>query len=101
MMRVRYSEMNIEASVTPDNADPEVQFADDAEFDTLYADPEVSFKLKMAHGYWMSGTGHYICIWKYDGDYIYANDPASSKRTKQKISDFMKQRKCFFCFRRE
>ena len=38
----------IEASVTPDNADPEVQFADDTEFDTLYADPEVSFKLKMA-----------------------------------------------------
>ena len=30
----------IEASVTPDNADPEVQFADDTEFDTLYADPE-------------------------------------------------------------
>ena len=38
----------IEASVTPDTADPDVQFADDAEFDTLYADPEVSFKLKMA-----------------------------------------------------
>ena len=38
----------IEASVTPDNADPEVQFADDIEFDTLYPDPEISFKLKMA-----------------------------------------------------
>ena len=38
----------IEASVTPDNTDPDVQFADDAEFDTLYADPEISFKLKMA-----------------------------------------------------
>ena len=35
---------------------------------------------------------------KYDDTYIYANDPASSKRTKQKISDFMKERKAFFCF---
>ena len=52
----------------------------------------------MAHGYWTSGSDHYICIWKYDGDYIHANDPASSKRTKQKIKDFMKQRKCFFRF---
>ncbi len=51
----------------------------------------------MDKGYWTSG-GHYICVWKYDGDYIYANDPASSKRTKQKISDFTKERKCFFCF---
>ena len=39
-----------------------------------------------------------ICVWKYDDTYIYANDPASSKRTKQKISDFMKERKAFFCF---
>lgn len=38
----------IEATVTPDNADPEIQFADDIEFDTIYADPELSFKLKMA-----------------------------------------------------
>ena len=38
----------IEASVTPDNADPDVLYADDAEFDTLYADPSISFKLKMA-----------------------------------------------------
>ena len=38
----------IEASVTPDNADPDIQYADDTEFDTLYADPEISFKLKMA-----------------------------------------------------
>ena len=52
----------------------------------------------MAHGYWTSGSGHYVCVWKYDGTYIYANDPASSKRTKQKITDFMKERKCFFCF---
>ena len=38
----------IEATVTPDNADPDIQYADDIEFDTLYADPELSFKLKMA-----------------------------------------------------
>ena len=38
----------IEASVTPDNADPDIQYADDTEFDTLYADPKISFKLKMA-----------------------------------------------------
>ena len=38
----------IEASVTPDNSDPDILYADDVEFDTLYADPSVSFKLKMA-----------------------------------------------------
>lgn len=51
----------------------------------------------MGPGYWTSG-GHYICAWKYDGTYIYCNDPASSKRTKQKQVDFMSQRKQFFCF---
>lgn len=38
----------IEASVTPDNTDPNIMYADDIEFDTLYADPEITFKLKMA-----------------------------------------------------
>lgn len=38
----------IEASITPDNADPDVQYADDIEFDVLYPDPELSFKTKMA-----------------------------------------------------
>ena len=38
----------IEASVTPDNTDPDILYADDIEFDTLYADPQLSFKLKMA-----------------------------------------------------
>jgi phi13 family phage major tail protein len=38
----------IEASVTPENADPDVQYADDIEFDVLYPDPELSFKTKMA-----------------------------------------------------
>jgi phage major tail protein, phi13 family len=38
----------IEASVTPDNADPDVQYFDDIEGDVLYPDPEISFKTKMA-----------------------------------------------------
>ncbi len=38
----------IEASITPENAEPDVQFADDVEFDVLYPDPELSFKTKMA-----------------------------------------------------
>lgn len=51
----------------------------------------------MGPGYWTKG-GHYICAWKYDKTYIYCNDPASSKRKKQKASQFMKERKQFFCF---
>ncbi len=38
----------IEASITPENADPDIQYADDIEFDVLYPDPELSFKTKMA-----------------------------------------------------
>ena len=51
----------------------------------------------MGPGYWTKG-GHYITPWKYEGGYIYCNDPASSSRKKQKESDFKKQRKQFFCF---
>ncbi|MBP3411369.1 MAG: peptidoglycan-binding protein [Clostridia bacterium] len=51
----------------------------------------------MGPGYWTKG-GHFICAWKYDDKYIYANDPASKTRKKQKIGDYMKQRKRFFCF---
>lgn len=51
----------------------------------------------MAPGYWTKG-GHFICAWKYDATYIYCNDPASSTRKKQKLTDFVKQRKQFFCF---
>ena len=51
----------------------------------------------MGPGYWTKG-GHFICAWKYDGAYIYCNDPASSTRKKQKISAFMNERKQFFCF---
>ena len=38
----------IEASITPENADPDVMFYDDAEGDVLYADPELAFKTKLA-----------------------------------------------------
>ncbi|MEF9879410.1 MAG: phage tail protein [Clostridia bacterium] len=38
----------MEASITPENADPDVQYCDDIEFDVLYPDPELSFKTKMA-----------------------------------------------------
>ena len=38
----------IEASITPDNAEPEVQYFDDAEGDVLYPDPELTFKTKLA-----------------------------------------------------
>lgn len=38
----------IEASIEPQNADPDIQYADDIEFDVLYPDPELTFKTKMA-----------------------------------------------------
>ena len=38
----------IEASVTPGNTDPDIQYADDIEFSVLYPDPELSIKTKMA-----------------------------------------------------
>ncbi len=52
---------------------------------------------RMGKGYWTRG-GHYICAWKYDSKNIYCNDPASSKRKYQKQSDFLKERKDFWCF---
>ena len=36
------------ASVTPGNTDPDILYADDIEFHVLYADPKVTFKVKMA-----------------------------------------------------
>lgn len=39
---------SIEATITPNNADPDVQYADDIEYDVLYPDPDVAFKTKMA-----------------------------------------------------
>ena len=38
----------IEATITPDNTDPDIQYADDIEFDVLYPDPELTFKTKLA-----------------------------------------------------
>ena len=38
----------IEASVTPSNTDPDVQYYDDIEGDVLYPDPEIALKTKMA-----------------------------------------------------
>lgn len=37
----------IDASITPQNTEPEVQYADDGEYDVVYPDPEVEFRLNM------------------------------------------------------
>lgn len=37
----------IEASVTPGTTDPDVQYADDIEYDVVYPDPEIEFRTKM------------------------------------------------------
>ena len=37
----------IEASVEPQNTDPDIQYADDTEYDTVYGDPEVTFNTTM------------------------------------------------------
>ena len=51
----------------------------------------------MKPGYWTK-SGHFICAWKYDATYTYANDPASSTRKKQKTSAFKDECKQYFCF---
>lgn len=51
----------------------------------------------MGPGYWTKG-GHFICVYKMDDTYVYARDPASSTRKKQKIKNFENQRKQFFIF---
>lgn len=56
---------------------------------------------RMGPGYWTNG-GHYITAWAYDDKYIYCNDPSSptskrAERKKQKLTDFVKQRKDFWC----
>ena len=53
----------------------------------------------MGPGYWTK-SGHYICLWKCDDTYMYANDPASKTRKKQKLAAFENQRKQFFIFYR-
>ncbi len=52
----------------------------------------------MGAGYWTSG-GHYICIWKYDGSTVYANDPGSSSRKSQNASDFKKEMRNMWIFK--
>lgn len=37
----------IEATITPENAEPDIQYADDIEFDVLYPDPKLTFSLQM------------------------------------------------------
>lgn len=53
----------------------------------------------MGPGYWTTG-GHFICLWKTDDTYMYACDPASKTRKKQKLAAFEEQRKQFFIFYR-
>lgn len=38
----------IDATITPENSEPNIQYADDIEFDALYPDPELKFALQMA-----------------------------------------------------
>ena len=38
----------IDAQISPENADPEVQYADDQEFDVVYPDPEIKLTMEMA-----------------------------------------------------
>ena len=38
----------IEATIPPENAEPDIQYADDIEFDVLYPDPKLTFSLQMA-----------------------------------------------------
>ena len=37
----------IEASTTPNNTDPDIQYADDIEFDVVNKDPDITFKIKL------------------------------------------------------
>lgn len=37
----------IKATVTPENADPDVQYADDGEYDVVYPDPTITFETEL------------------------------------------------------
>lgn len=76
-----------------------VKFIQTKSFDALKAclDAGGYVVCSMAPGYWTKG-GHFICAWKYDSAYVCCNDPASSTRKKQKIADFKKESKQYFCF---
>lgn len=47
-----------------------------------------------------TNQGHYCCLWKDDGTYIYVNDPASSSssRAKGTYSEVKKAAKQYWCF---
>ncbi len=51
----------------------------------------------MGPDFWTKG-GHYICCWKADSKYIYANDPGSSLRKYASIDIFRKQSRAYFVF---
>ena len=54
----------IEATITPENNDPDIQFFDDVEGDVLYPDPELTFKTKLADLLRTSGeNGSRACSW--------------------------------------
>ena len=48
---------------------------------------------------WTKG-GHYCCIWKYDGEYFYINDPASASKDRAKgtRAEVQNARKGFYLF---
>lgn len=52
----------------------------------------------MGAGYWTSG-GHYICVYKYDGSTVYANDPGSSNRKSQNGSQFKNEMRNMWLFK--
>ena len=54
----------------------------------------------MGPGYWTKG-GHFICLWKADDKYLYANDPASASRKKAAIARFQREAKQYFLFYRD
>ena len=76
-----------------------VKFVQSANYSALTAclDAGGYVVCSMKKGYWTK-QGHFICAWKYDKTYTYANDPASSTRKKQKTADFKKECKQYFCF---
>ena len=76
-----------------------VKFVQSANYSALTAclDAGGYVVCSMRPGYWTK-SGHFICAWKYDSSYTYANDPASSTRKKQKTADFKSECKQYFCF---
>ena len=54
---------------------------------------------KAGYQKWTKG-GHYCVLWKYDGDYFYINDPASSSssRAKGTYTEVLNTRKGFYLF---